>query len=77
MFKDKFFLRNLIGFTAASIAIMFFALYSFAPLSKDQLIKVETSINLVQKNKEMRVDWITFYDENGGKYYCHENLLES
>ncbi len=77
MFKDKFFLRNLIGFTAASIAIMFFALYSFAPVAKDQLIKVETSINLVQKNKEMRVDWITFYDENGGKYYCHENLLES
>ena len=77
MFKNKFFLKSLIGFTIASIAIMVFAFYSFAPLSEDQLIKVETTINLVQKNNEMRVDWVTFYDENGGKYYCHENLLKS
>jgi len=75
MFKDKYSIKHLIGFSLASIAIMVFAFFSFAPLEKDQLTRIETSVVMAQKNKEMRVSWVTFYDKIGGKYYCHEDLL--
>ena len=75
MFKEKYALKHLIGWTLASVAVMFFAFYSFLPLSENQLNKADVTINVIEKYTEHRVSWVNLYDNENNKYYCHEEIL--
>jgi len=74
--RDGSSIRHLIVWTIVSIIIMVLSVYSFSPVSRENLNIVETRLQDVQANSGYRKNWLTFSSEDGQMFYCQTNMLE-